>query len=134
MTYLLDTDTSIYIIKQKPASVLRRLRSEAIEQIAVSTITVAELEHGVTKSHQPERNRLALMEFLLPFALLDFDYPAAEAYGSIRTALEARGSPIGPLDLLLAAQAVSRDLVLVTNNTREFARVPGLRIENWAAA
>jgi tRNA(fMet)-specific endonuclease VapC len=132
MKYLLDTDTSIYIIKKKPETVLRRLRSEAIEQVAVSTITVAELEYGVAKSQRPERNRLALMEFLLPFALLDFDYAAAQAYGAIRAGLEVRGSPIGPMDLLLAAQAVSRDLVLVTNNVREFRKVAALRIENWA--
>lgn len=133
MTYLLDTDTSIYIIKKKPESVLRRLRSEGIEQVALSTITVAELEHGVAKSQRPEQNRLALMEFLLPFVLLDFDHAAAQAYGAIRAGLEARGSPIGPMDLLLAAQAVSRGLVLVTNNVREFKKVAGLRIENWAA-
>ena len=113
---------------------LRRLYSCAVEQIAVSAITVAELQHGAAKSQQPERNRQALMEFLLPFSLLDFDCAAAAAYGVIRADLEVRGAPIGPMDRLLAAQAISRDLVLVTNNTREFARVPGLRTANWVDA
>jgi tRNA(fMet)-specific endonuclease VapC len=134
MMYLLDTDTSIYIVKKKPESVFRKLRSQGMEQVAVSTITVAELEHGVEKSQQPERNRVALMEFLIPFALIDFDYKAAQAYGRIRAALESKGSPIGPMDLLLAAQALSRDLIFVTNNVREFRRVEGLRVENWAVA
>lgn len=134
MTYLLDTDTTIYIIKKKPESVFRKLRPQGMEQVAVSTITVAELEHGVAKSQQPERNRVALMEFLIPFALIDFDHKAARTYGKIRAAVESKGSPIGLMDLLLAAQALSRDLIFVTNNVREFRRVEGLRVENWAVA
>lgn len=132
MTYLLDTDTCIYLIKRKPPSAIQRMRSLAVEEIAISTITVAELEYGAAKSQNPDRNRMALLKFLLPFAILDFGQPAATHYGSIRTELESRGTPIGPMDMLLAAQARATDLVLVTNNTREFSRVGGLRIENWA--
>jgi tRNA(fMet)-specific endonuclease VapC len=134
MTYLLDTDIAIYIIKRKSERLLRKLYAFKLEQIAISTITVAELELGAAKSQHPERNRLALTKFLIPFSLLDFNYSAARAYGRIRAALEARGTVIGPMDLLLAAQAVSHEYGLVTNNVREFRRVEGLRVENWAAA
>lgn len=134
MNYLLDTNTCIYIIKRKPESTIRKLRAKRPEQIAVSTITVAELEYGIAKSQRPERNRIALMEFLVPFAVVDFDHTAARDYGRIRAALESIGSPIGPMDLLLAAQALSQDLTLVTSNESEFGRVDGLRVENWVVA
>jgi tRNA(fMet)-specific endonuclease VapC len=101
-------------------------------QIAISTITLAELEYGVVRSRYPDRNRIALLEFLVPSALLDFDQAAAAEYGRIRSLLESEGRPMGPMDLLLAAQAKSHDLVLVTNNEKEFRRIEGLRIENWA--
>jgi len=84
------------------------------------------------RSRYPDRNRIALLEFLLPFALLDFDQAAAVEYGRIRLLLESKGQPIGPMDLLLAAQAKAHDLILVTNNEKEFARIEGLRLENWA--
>jgi tRNA(fMet)-specific endonuclease VapC len=134
MTYLLDTDMCIYILNRKPIPVLGKMQTKKPEQIAISAITHAELEYGIARSKSPERNRIALMEFLLPFFLLDFDQTAAVHYGMIRASLESRGRPIGPLDLLLAAQARSRDLVLVTNNEKEFRRVEGLKIENWARA
>lgn len=134
MTYLLDTDIAIYIIKKKSERLLRKLDAFRPEQIMVSTITVAELELGAAKSEHPERNRLALTKFLIPFSILDFDYSAARVCGRIRATLEARGTVIGPMDLLLAAQAVSRELGLVTNNVREFRRVEDLLVENWAAA
>jgi tRNA(fMet)-specific endonuclease VapC len=133
MNYLLDTNICIYVIKKKPPAVLKRVRSKQPGQIAVSTITVAELEYGIARSRYPERNRVALLEFLFPFAILDFDQKACTAYGQIRSVLEAKGKPVGPMDLLLAAQAKSRNLVLVTNNEREFKRIDGLRIENWAS-
>ena len=133
MRYLLDTDMCIYIIKNRPERALRKLRSKAMEQVAVSTITVAELEYGVVKSRQPERNKIALTQFLIPFGMVDFDHEAARDYGRIRADLESRGSPIGPMDMLLAAQATSNDMVLVTNNDREFSRVKELRLENWVA-
>ncbi len=134
MNYLLDTDICIYIINRKPPAVLKRVQSKQPGQIAISTITLAELEYGIVRSRYPDRNRIALLEFLLPFVILDFDPGASAEYGRIRSSLESKGRPIGPMDLLLAAQATSHDLVLVTNNEKEFARIDGLRIENWARA
>jgi len=97
----------------------------------VSTITIAELEYGVYRSQKTDQNRIALLEFLVPLAILDFDHGAAAVYGGIRASLESRGTPIGPMDLLIAAQAMSQGLILVTNNEREFSRLEGLGIENW---
>jgi tRNA(fMet)-specific endonuclease VapC len=134
MNYLLDTDICIYIINKKPPAVLKRVQSKQPGQIAISTITLAELEYGVVRSRDPDRNRIALLEFLLPFAIPDFDQAAAAECGRIRSLLESQGRPIGPMDLLLAAQAKSHNLILVTNNEKEFTRVDGLRIENWAKA
>ena len=132
MNYLLDTNICIYIIKKKPAVVLKRVQAKPPGEIAISTITVAELEYGIARSRYPDRNRIALLEFLFPFTILDFDPKAAMAYGQIRSLLESKGRPIGPMDLLLAAQAKAHHLVLVTNNEKEFKRIEGLRIENWA--
>jgi tRNA(fMet)-specific endonuclease VapC len=133
MRYLLDTNTCIYIINKKPSSVIKRIQTKQPEEIAISTITQAELEYGVARSRYPDRNRIALLEFLFPFYLLDFDQMAASQYGLIRSSLESKGKPIGPMDMLLAAQAKSIDLILVTNNEREFRRVEGLKTENWVA-
>ncbi len=132
MNYLLDTDICIYIINRKPPAVLKRVQSKRPGHIAISTITLAELEYGIFRSRYPDRNRIALLEFLVPFAILDFDQAAAAEYGRIRSLLETKGRPIGPMDLLLAAQAKSHHLVLVTNNEKEFTRIDGLRVENWA--
>ena len=133
MTHLLDTNICIYFIKKRPESVVRKLQSMQIEQVGISTITLSELEYGVVKSTYPERNSVALIEFLTPFYLLDFDQAAAHEYGRVRTFLEEKGQLIGPMDMLIAAHAISKRLVLVTNNEREFRRVPGLKIENWVA-
>ncbi len=132
MNYLLDTNICIYIINRKPAAVLKKVQSKQPGQIAISTITIAELEYGVARSRYPDRNRIALLEFLFPFTILDFDQKASMEYGRIRTSLESRGRPVGPMDLLLAAQAKAHNLILVTNNEKEFARIDDLRIENWA--
>ncbi len=131
MNYLLDTNICIYTINKKPTSVVRKISSKRPEEIAISTITIAELEYGVTKSLQPDQNRAALLEFLIPFIILDFDQVASLYYGQIRMSLESKGMPIEPMDLLLAAQAKSRNLILVTNNEKEFQRIDNLRIENW---
>ncbi len=131
MNYLLDTNTCIYIINKKPASVMKKIQSKRPEQVAISSITIAELEYGVARSKFPERNRVALTEFLVPFTILDFDQAAASCYGMIRASLSKVGKPIGPMDLLLAAQARAQSLVLVTNNLNEFRRVEGLHVENW---
>jgi len=134
MTYLLDTNICIYIIKKRVPSVLRRLKTKQPEEVAISTITQADLEYGIARSRNPDQNRIALLQFLLPFQLLDFDQLAAVHYGPIRASLEAMGRQVGPMDMLLAAQAKSRDLVLVTNNESEFRRVDGLNVENWVVA
>jgi tRNA(fMet)-specific endonuclease VapC len=131
MNYLLDTNICILLIRQKSPSALARLLRHTITEIGLSVVTVAELQYGVQKSSQPMQNQQALDQFLLPLTILPFDELAAVAYGRIRTDLEAQGLPIGALDTLIAAQAVSRSLTLVTNNVREFARVAGLAIEDW---
>ena len=132
MNYLLDTNICIYIINKKPPSVIKHIQTKQPEQIAISTITQAELEYGIVRSRNVDQNRIALLEFLFPFLLIDFDQMAAVQYGLIRASLEARGKPIGSMDMLLAAQAMSRDLILVTNNEKEFHRIEGLKLENWA--
>lgn len=131
MKYLLDTNICIYIINKKPLSAVNHIRSKQSDEIVISTITIAELEYGVYRSQHPDQNRIALLEFLVPFIILDFDQSAAARYGAIRASLESKGTPIGSMDLLLAAQAMSNKLVLVTNTEREFRRVEGLEIENW---
>ncbi|MCP4357012.1 MAG: type II toxin-antitoxin system VapC family toxin [Chloroflexi bacterium] len=132
MNYLLDTNICIYIIKRKPANVLNKFTSFQIDEIGISAIVVAELTFGVQKSAYPERNQLALEHFLQPFEIINFDYKAASSYGIIRQQLQSIGRPIGPLDMLIAAQALSLKVTLVTNNVREFDRVQGLTVENWA--
>lgn len=133
MNYLLDTNICIYIINKKPASVLKRIQTKRPDQVAISTITQAELEYGLARSRFPERNRAALLQFLFPFRLLEFDQLAAVQYGTVRSDLESKGRPIGAMDMLIAAQAISRDLILVTNNEKEFGRVVGLKVENWVS-
>ncbi|MBZ5536272.1 MAG: type II toxin-antitoxin system VapC family toxin [Acidobacteriia bacterium] len=131
MKYLFDTNICIDVIRRRPVSLLQRMLGADLEEIGISTITLAELQFGAAKSAFPERNRIALIEFLTPFEILDFDQAAAGDYGKIRADLERRGSVIGPMDMLIAAQARSRDLILVTNNTREFRRIHDLKVENW---
>lgn len=131
MEYLLDTNICIYIIKQKPISVFDKFKSMQIGSIGISTITLSELQYGIMKSSNPEKNQEALDKFLTPLEIIDFNVDAAIVYGSIRTDLEKLGTPIGPLDTLIAAHAKSLDLTLVTNNAKEFERIPALKIENW---
>lgn len=129
--YLIDTNICIYLIKKKSEFLLQRFESEKIFNIGVSAISVAELEYGIAKSIYPERNRNALIEFLTCFEIIPFTDTDTEAFGAIRAYLHKKGNPIGPYDLQIAAQCLSRSLVLVTNNVKEFARVPDLHIENW---
>lgn len=131
MKYLLDTNICIYIIKQKPVQVLNRFLSFQPGEIGISAITVAELSFGVQKSAFPEKNQNALEMFLQPLEMIDFDCGAAFAYGRIRQHLQAGGQLIGALDMLIAAQAVSLNVALVTTNLGEFERVPELVVENW---
>jgi len=131
MIYLLDTNICIYIIKRKPAIVLEKFSQLPLGSVAISTITLAELEYGVQKSTNPEKNIEALTQFLVPLDILAFDYEATITYGKIRADLEKKGSLIGPLDTLIAAHALSLNMTLVTNNEKEFNRIAGLKIENW---
>jgi tRNA(fMet)-specific endonuclease VapC len=130
--WLLDTNVCIAVIRQRPESALRRLRGKQVGQVGLSTITLAELEFGAAKSQQAARARAALREFLLPLEVVPFDEAAADTYGTVRAAMEKKGRPIGPLDTLIAAHALALGTVLVTNNTREFRRVPGLSVEDWS--
>ena len=132
MTYMLDTNICIYAIKKKPEQVLYRLRESMRSGVCISSITLAELEYGMKHSSSPGKNRQALLRFLTPFSILPFGPAAAYEYGEIRTYLQERGTPIGPLDMLIAGHAMAEELTLVTNNVKEFERVPGLVIENWA--
>jgi tRNA(fMet)-specific endonuclease VapC len=129
--FMLDTNICIYAIKHRPQAVVAALRQNESAGLGVSSITVAELEFGVAKSGSV-RNVAALRQFLEPLAIADFDRDAAGTYGPVRAQLEAAGTPIGPLDTQIAAHALALDVTLVSNNLREFARVPGLRLVNWA--
>ena len=129
--YLLDTDTCIYLIKRQPPTALAKLQSIDVASVGISSITLSELEYGVAKSSVPERNKLALAQFLAPIEILPYNDEAAAQYGLIRASLESQGTSIGPLDTLIAAHALSLRCVLVTNNEREFSRIPDLAIENW---
>jgi tRNA(fMet)-specific endonuclease VapC len=131
MNYLLDTNICVLLIRQKSQQVLTKLTSHAITDVSISVITVAELQYGVQKSTRPTQNQQALNQFLIPLTILPFDNGAAIHYGQIRAYLEAQGLPIGALDTLIAAQTIYYKLTLVTNNAREFSRVPDLTIEDW---
>ena len=130
--YLLDTNICIFAIKQKSKSLLETIHNNVKNGIYVSALTVAELEHGISNSQYVERNRLGLLKFLSPFQILDFTEKDSIPYGQIKTVLKKDGNIIGPIDLLLASQAISNNLIFVTNNTKEFERVPNLQIEDWS--
>jgi tRNA(fMet)-specific endonuclease VapC len=129
--YLLDTNICIFIKNKKPIQVLEKLRRALEEKVHLSAITLAELQFGVYNSRNVEQNRMSLTEFLAPFDILDFDDQDAEWFGRIRSKLKKEGKLIGPYDMLIAAQALARDLILVTNNTDEFDRIENLNIEDW---
>ena len=129
---MLDTNICIYSIKHKPEQGFLRLQEHEPADICISSVTYAELVHGVEKSQAIEKNRLSLALLLSNIEILNFDANAAESYGKIRADLEKQGTPIGPLDMMIAGHAKSLNYTVVTNNTKEFNRVPGLKIENWA--
>jgi tRNA(fMet)-specific endonuclease VapC len=131
MSYLLDTNTCIYIINNRPPEVTQKFLSVDIRSIAVSSVTIAELRYGAVKSNFGSRNMKALEEFIGSLNIRDFGDEASQVYASLRTQLERKGTPIGPLDTLIAAHALSLGVTLVTNNLKEFKRVPKLRLENW---
>ena len=131
MKLMLDTNICIYLIKQQPPSIIERFLAHPVGDIGISSITVAELAYGVSKSRHSSKNRHALEQFLAPLQVAGFDQAAAWSYGRLRGQLEAKGTPIGSMDMLIAAHALSLGVRLVSNNVREFQRVPGLRLENW---
>ena len=131
MRYMLDTDICIYVINARPPAVLDKFLAHETEGLGVSAVTAAELWFGVRKSGS-RRNLLLLDKFLAPLEIADFGADAARAYGEVRCALETKGAPIGPLDTQIAAHALALGVTLVSNNLREFKRVPKLRLENWA--
>lgn len=133
MKLMLDTNICIYIIRQKPATVLNRFLDYQVGDIGISTITLSELRYGVAKSTHREKNANALDEFIIPLEVVSFDEEAAHVYGDIRAILEKAGTPIGAMDMLIAAHALSLGIPLVTNNSREFVRIPALDIVDWTA-
>ncbi|WP_017316509.1 type II toxin-antitoxin system tRNA(fMet)-specific endonuclease VapC [Mastigocladopsis repens] len=131
MRFLLDTNTCIYIIKRKPPKVFERFQTLDIFDVGIFSITVAELEYGVYKSQRQQQNQAALSQFLIPLEIIPFNETATQTYGRIRAELERQGIVIGSMNMLIASQAISLGLILVTNNVREFSRIPGLVLENW---
>ena len=129
--YLIDTNICIYLITKRSESVRKRIEEEKPYQVAISAISVAELEYGVAKSRHIEQNRTALRNFLSAFEIIPFDDRDAEQFGVIRALLEKQGQPIGAYDLEIASQGLARNMAVVTNNEKEFRRVPGLMVENW---
>lgn len=131
MIFMLDTNICIYAIKQKPQKVIDRVRALKMSDLGISSIVLSELEYGAEKSSNPVQNKVALMQFLAGIDIAGYDATAARHYGEIRTYLESNGQIIGAMDILIAAHARSLGAILVTNNEKEFGRVPGLKIENW---
>jgi len=131
MKYMLDKNICIYLIKQQPRQMIDKFQGIGPGEITISTVTVAEMMYGVGKSQHKEKNKAALESFLAPLEIVDFNFRAAQHYGVVRAYLEKKGKPIGAYDLMIAAHALSLGLVLVTNNEREFQRIPDLIVENW---
>jgi tRNA(fMet)-specific endonuclease VapC len=134
MKWMLDTDTCIAIIKRQPPNALKKLRGKSIGQVGLSSVTLGELAYGAAKSVRPQAAAAALTEFLLALEVAPFDADAAHTYGRVRARLAQQGTPIGPLDMIIGAHALVLDVILVTHNTREFARIEGLRVEDWLIA
>jgi len=128
---MLDTNICIYIIKKRPTTVLKRFQSIKTEQICISVITYAELQYGVDKSSAVAKNQLIIDDFISRLSVINWDEKAAQSYGKIRSNLERKGTPIGLMDLMIAAHCLSLDYTLITNNLKEFERIPNLKSENW---
>jgi len=129
--YMLDTDTCVYLIRKSHPSILKHIKRNRSGDVGISVISMSELEYGVQKSAYPGKNARALLAFLASFEVAPLEENAARVYGELRAGAERAGRPIGAKDLLIAAHARARGCVLVTNNEREFSRVPGLTVENW---
>lgn len=134
MLHLLDTDTVIYILKRRPPDVAAHFERCSPEEVAISALSIAELMYGAEKSQHPVKARRAVERIANSLPVLPFDEGAARVYGKVRSHLEKLGTPIGALDALVGAHALSARATLVTNNVREFERIPGLRVENWTTA
>ena len=131
MIYLLDTNICIAIIKKCPLEVKEKMVQTAVGEVAISSIVLAELWYGVELSEKQAENRAALDDFLQYVVVMDWPESAGLEYGKIRARLKKMGTPIGANDLLIAAHSLALDAILVSDNTREFSRVPGLKLENW---
>jgi tRNA(fMet)-specific endonuclease VapC len=131
MKLMLDTNICIAIIKQKPKDILKKFSAYQVGDICISSVTLAELRYGVAKSQYQERNQVALDEFILPLEVASFDEATTQYYGILRATLEKQGIPIGSLDNMIGAHALSLNVTLVTNNTREFDRIAGLKLLDW---
>jgi len=131
MKYLLDTDICSYIIRKRPRNIIDIFKSYPLGEIGISVITVCEFEAGIPGSSFPEKLRSAIDTFLSPFTILDFQQSDARSFGVIDAYLQSKGIPIGDMDTLIAAQAISRGLILVTNNVKHYSRVPELTYESW---
>lgn len=129
---MLDTCTCIDLLRAGSETIASRARTFALDEIAISSVTLAELWHGVFRSARRQHHEALLVRFCAPLAVVPFDSFAAEVYGRLRGTLERAGTPIGPLDTLIASHAIAVGATLITSNEREFRRVPGLRVENWA--
>ena len=129
--YLLDTHICIYLMKKSFPALTDKVLSMDPEDLSISSVTVCELEYGAAKSSRSEETRLKLAMFLAPFNIIPFDSGDASSAGMIRALLEKKGTPIGPYDIQIAAQGLSRGLTVVTHNQSEFSRVPGLKTEDW---
>jgi tRNA(fMet)-specific endonuclease VapC len=131
MQFMLDTNMCIYIIKRRPSEVIERFKRTEISQIGISSITLSELLYGVSKSARPEQNQMALAQFVAPLEIVSYGDDAAQYYGDLRAYLERQGTLIGSLDMLIAAHALSLSCTLITNNEKEFRRIPNLMVDNW---
>lgn len=131
MKFLIDTNICIYIMNNHPPEVLPKFKSIGVGKVGISSITVSELHYGACKSNHIKKNIKRLDEFLSPFEILSYDENASKYYGKIRSQLEKQGNIIGPLDMLIAAHALSNNLILITNNVKEFMQIKFLRVENW---
>ena len=129
--YLLDTNICIYIINKHPIHVVEHIKKLQPHEVKISAISIAELEYGASKSKKREMNRNALLHFASAFDIVAFNDEDAEIFGLIRASLEKKGTIIGPYDLQIASQAISRNLTLVTNNLKEFERIENIKLENW---
>ncbi len=131
MKFLLDTNICIYIMNNHPPEVLQKFKRIGVGKVGLSSITVSKLHYGACKSNHVKKNIKRLDEFLIPFEILPYNESAARYYGKIRVQFEKQGSSIGQLDMLIAAHALSENLILITNNVKEFIRIKSLQIENW---